>query len=203
MGATKEHIQAGDIFQLVLSQRFERRTFATPFEIYRALRVVNPSPYMVYMQVRDSVGGGWGGMCVCVHARVCVCANPLALTATLINTTTAPHHHHIHRYPRHRRACTVTLSTPASQSAPTPLSSSLYCIGFGLVWAGIYNPPPTHLLPHAQARGCHIVSSSPEILCRVDNSRVVTNRPLAGTRARGKDPQADKALEVRRVRGGR
>jgi anthranilate synthase component 1 len=37
----------------VLSQRFERRTFATPFEVYRALRVVNPSPYMVYMQVRD------------------------------------------------------------------------------------------------------------------------------------------------------
>ena len=31
----KEHIQAGDIFQLVLSQRFERRTFADPFEIYR------------------------------------------------------------------------------------------------------------------------------------------------------------------------
>lgn len=51
VAATKEHIQAGDIFQLVLSQRFERRTFATPFEIYRALRVVNPSPYMVYMQV--------------------------------------------------------------------------------------------------------------------------------------------------------
>ncbi|KAL5984416.1 Allatostatin [Asimina triloba] len=34
----KEHIQAGDIFQIVLSQRFERRTFADPFEIYRALR---------------------------------------------------------------------------------------------------------------------------------------------------------------------
>ncbi|CAA2975276.1 anthranilate synthase alpha subunit 1, chloroplastic, partial [Olea europaea subsp. europaea] len=46
----KEHIFAGDIFQIVLSQRFERRTFADPFEIYRALRVVNPSPYMSYMQ---------------------------------------------------------------------------------------------------------------------------------------------------------
>ena len=46
---------AGDVFQLVLSQRFERRTFANPFEIYRALRVVNPSPYMVYMQSRGSV----------------------------------------------------------------------------------------------------------------------------------------------------
>lgn len=47
----KEHIKAGDIFQIVLSQRFERRTFADPFEIYRALRVVNPSPYMTYLQV--------------------------------------------------------------------------------------------------------------------------------------------------------
>jgi anthranilate synthase component 1 len=47
----KEHIMAGDIFQVVLSQRFERRTFADPFEVYRALRVVNPSPYMTYLQV--------------------------------------------------------------------------------------------------------------------------------------------------------
>ena len=47
----KEHILAGDIFQIVLSQRFERRTFADPFEVYRALRVVNPSPYMGYLQV--------------------------------------------------------------------------------------------------------------------------------------------------------
>lgn len=49
------HIAAGDVFQLVLSQRFERRTFAEPFEIYRALRVVNPSPYMVYMQCRGCI----------------------------------------------------------------------------------------------------------------------------------------------------
>lgn len=51
----KEHIFAGDIFQIVLSQRFERRTFADPFEVYRALRVVNPSPYMTYLQVWCSV----------------------------------------------------------------------------------------------------------------------------------------------------
>ena len=48
----KEHILAGDIFQIVLSQRFERRTFADPFEVYRALRIVNPSSYMTYLQVR-------------------------------------------------------------------------------------------------------------------------------------------------------
>ncbi|XP_051122778.1 anthranilate synthase alpha subunit 1, chloroplastic-like [Andrographis paniculata] len=58
MGAVlqaKEHILAGDIFQIVLSQRFERRTFADPFEIYRSLRSVNPSPYMAYIQGRGCI----------------------------------------------------------------------------------------------------------------------------------------------------
>ncbi|KAI3425297.1 hypothetical protein D9Q98_009063 [Chlorella vulgaris] len=92
---TKEYIQSGDVFQLVLSQRFERRTFADPFEIYRSLRVVNPSPYMAYLQ----------------------------------------------------------------------------------------------------ARGCILVASSPEILCRVGEDGRVTNRPLAGTRRRGKTPEQDQQLE--------
>lgn len=47
----------------------------------------------------------------------------------------------------------------------------------------------------AQARGSILVASSPEILCRVDNQGVVTNRPLAGTRKRGATPEEDKALE--------
>ena len=51
----KEHILAGDIFQVVLSHRFERRTLADPFEVYRALRIVNPSPYLIYMQARGSI----------------------------------------------------------------------------------------------------------------------------------------------------
>jgi anthranilate synthase component 1 len=44
----KEHIAAGDIFQVVLSQRFSRQTDADPFEVYRAVRRVNPSPYMFF-----------------------------------------------------------------------------------------------------------------------------------------------------------
>jgi len=44
----KEYIAAGDIFQVVLSQRFSRQTSAHPFAIYRALRMLNPSPYMFY-----------------------------------------------------------------------------------------------------------------------------------------------------------
>lgn len=96
----KEYIKAGDIFQVVLGQRFERTSTADPFDVYRALRAVNPSPYMVYMQ----------------------------------------------------------------------------------------------------CEGCILVASSPEILCRVrrdsDNNRMVTNRPLAGTRRRGLSPAEDEALAL-------
>ena len=91
---TKEHIAAGDAFQVVISQRFERRTNADPFDIYRALRIVNPSPYMIYLQAEGSI----------------------------------------------------------------------------------------------------LVASSPEILCRVEDG-AVTNRPLAGTRKRGRTDAEDLELE--------
>lgn len=48
--AAKEHIVAGDIFQVVLSQRFETQLDADPFDFYRVLRQVNPSPYMYYVK---------------------------------------------------------------------------------------------------------------------------------------------------------
>ena len=95
----REYIKAGDIFQVVLGHRFERRTDADPFDVYRSLRAVNPSPYMVYLQTK----------------------------------------------------------------------------------------------------GCILVASSPEILCRVrrdgDGSLKVTNRPLAGTRRRGRTVEEDLAME--------
>ncbi len=94
----KEHIAAGDIFQVVVGQRFVRTSEVDPFDVYRALRTVNPSPYMVYMQ----------------------------------------------------------------------------------------------------SEGCILVASSPEILCRVrkeEAGMVVTNRPLAGTRKRGRTPEEDTSLE--------
>jgi anthranilate synthase component 1 len=53
VGAAREHIAAGDVIQVVLSQRFERETGADPFNIYRALRMVNPSPYMFFVQFGD------------------------------------------------------------------------------------------------------------------------------------------------------
>ncbi len=47
----QEYIAAGDIFQVVLSQRFDVRPEVDPFSIYRSLRVVNPSPYMYYLRL--------------------------------------------------------------------------------------------------------------------------------------------------------
>jgi anthranilate synthase component 1 len=47
----KEHIRAGDAFQIVLSQRAERPTAASPFSVYRALRRINPSPYLFLLEL--------------------------------------------------------------------------------------------------------------------------------------------------------
>jgi anthranilate synthase component 1 len=49
----KEHIRAGDCFQIVLSQRFELATTADPLDVYRALRSANPSPYMYLLRFED------------------------------------------------------------------------------------------------------------------------------------------------------
>jgi len=52
---TKEYIAAGDVYQLVLSVRFSGRCDIDPFEAYRALRLLNPSPYMYYCEVGERV----------------------------------------------------------------------------------------------------------------------------------------------------
>ena len=91
---SKEYVMAGDVVQVVLSQRFERKSAVYPFDIYRALRVINPSPYMYYLDIGEA----------------------------------------------------------------------------------------------------KIVGSSPEILVRVENGRIVL-RPIAGTRKRGETEEADAALE--------
>lgn len=102
---TKEYITAGDIFQCVLSQRFDCVPGVDAFEIYRSLRIVNPSPY-------------------------------------------------------------------------------LYFLRFGLEGEG----------KKSQKREAHIVGSSPELLVRVHDGNV-EYRPIAGTRPRGTDEAADRALE--------
>jgi len=51
--AAKEYIRAGDIFQVVLSQRFSAKVDTDPFDIYRVLRSLNPSPYMFFLNLDD------------------------------------------------------------------------------------------------------------------------------------------------------
>src|SRR5271167_2111604 len=53
VSAAKEYIAAGDVIQVVPSQRFEAPLTAHPFNIYRSLRTINPSPYMFYLRLGD------------------------------------------------------------------------------------------------------------------------------------------------------
>jgi anthranilate synthase component 1 len=109
----KQYIAAGDVFQVVLGQRFERASTADPFDVYRALRAVNPSPYMVYLQARGCI---------------LIASSPEILCRV-----------------RAERAAQAPPSQPDARAGPAP--------------------------------------------------RVLTNRPLAGTRRRGKTPDEDLALE--------
>ena len=66
----KKYIRAGDIFQVVLSQRFSAKAQAEPFEVYRQLRALNPSPYLFYLQLNDvAVVGSSPEMLVKVQGR--------------------------------------------------------------------------------------------------------------------------------------
>ncbi|PKN48876.1 MAG: anthranilate synthase component I, partial [Deltaproteobacteria bacterium HGW-Deltaproteobacteria-16] len=53
--AAKEYVQAGDVIQVVVSQRFHAKTELAPFKLYRALRHINPSPYLFYLKLGDLV----------------------------------------------------------------------------------------------------------------------------------------------------
>ncbi len=76
----KEHIAAGDIYQVVLSQRFEARVGADPFTVYRALRHVNPSPYMYFLRLGErSIVGSSPEMLVRAEGRNIV-THPIAGT---------------------------------------------------------------------------------------------------------------------------
>jgi anthranilate synthase component 1 len=63
-------IAAGEIYQAVLSQRFETATTALPFDVYRALRHINPSPYMFFIRMgKDAIVGASPEMLVRVEGR--------------------------------------------------------------------------------------------------------------------------------------
>jgi anthranilate synthase component I len=66
----KQYIRAGDAFQVVISQRFSAKSPAEPFQIYRELRALNPSPYLFFLQLNDvAVVGSSPEMLVKVQGR--------------------------------------------------------------------------------------------------------------------------------------
>ena len=68
--AIQEDIAAGEIYQAVLSQRFDTQTTAAPFDVYRAVRHINPSPYMFFIRVgREAIVGASPEMLVRVEGR--------------------------------------------------------------------------------------------------------------------------------------
>ncbi len=77
---TKDYIKAGDVVQAVVSQRWDTRIQTNPFEIYRALRVINPSPYMYYLRVGgvELVGSSPETLVRCEEGRLSV--RPIAGT---------------------------------------------------------------------------------------------------------------------------
>jgi len=76
----RDYIRAGDIIQVVLSQRFSQPLASHPFSIYRALRTVNPSPYMFYLDLESEVVvGASPEVMVKVEGRE-VCVRPIAGT---------------------------------------------------------------------------------------------------------------------------
>jgi anthranilate synthase component I len=66
----KEHIAAGDCYQVVLSQRFSAKFSGDPLQIYRALRAINPSPYMFFLRLEDeTIVGASPEMLVRCHGQ--------------------------------------------------------------------------------------------------------------------------------------
>jgi anthranilate synthase component 1 len=76
----RAYINAGDAFQIVLSQRFRAETRARPFDIYRALRVVNPSPFMFYLRAGGVTLVGASPEIMCRVENGVVTNRPLAGT---------------------------------------------------------------------------------------------------------------------------
>jgi anthranilate synthase component 1 len=76
----QQYIREGDIFQVVLSRRFQKKTTAEPFDIYRALRIACPSPYLFFLQDLDfSVAGASPEKLIAIQDKLITC-NPLAGT---------------------------------------------------------------------------------------------------------------------------
>ena len=77
----KRHIEAGDVFQIVLSQRAERPTTATALDVYRSLRRINPSPYLFLLEYEDLALVGSSPEALVKLEGTTASVNPIAGTA--------------------------------------------------------------------------------------------------------------------------
>jgi anthranilate synthase component 1 len=80
VGKCNEYIRAGDIFQVVISQRFETEADCSPLEIYRSLRVINPSPFMFFLRTPACTLVGSSPEIMCRVFDSTVTVRPLAGT---------------------------------------------------------------------------------------------------------------------------
>lgn len=77
---TKEYIKSGDIFQCVIGQRFETKLDVEPINIYRALRVINPSPYMFFLRLGEVILVGSSPEILVRAESGKICVRPIAGT---------------------------------------------------------------------------------------------------------------------------
>ena len=121
-----EYINAGDIFQVVLSQRFQTQTTAHPFDIYRTLRVVNPSPFMFYVRSGSAtlVGASPEIMCRVENGEITI--RPLAGTRRAAVPPTKTSSSPTNCSPIQRNAPNTSCSStwPATTSAASPNSAA-------------------------------------------------------------------------------
>jgi len=163
----KEYIASGDVFQCVLSQRFDCVPGVDAFDVYRALRIVNPSPYMYFLR--------------------------FGLDAPALPTEpTAPSETVILSEGRSPKSKDLRLEASASTTVPTtlPMKSNKKSKKLKGKQA---KRSAERAVPKPTVH--HIVGSSPELLVRV-HGRDIEYRPIAGTRPRSADEVEDRRLEA-------
>jgi anthranilate synthase component 1 len=163
----KQYIASGDVFQCVLSQRFDCVPGVDAFDVYRALRIVNPSPYMYFLR--------------------------FGLDAALATNPDAPSETVILSEGRSPKSKDLRLDEP-SASTTVPAILLLKSNKKSKKLKGKHaKRSAERAVPKPTVH--HIVGSSPELLVRV-HGRDVEYRPIAGTRPRSADEVEDRRLEA-------
>ena len=187
----KQYIASGDVFQCVLSQRFDCVPGVDAFDVYRALRIVNPSPYMYFLRF---------------GLDAALATNPDAPSESVIlSEGRSPKSKDLRFEPSASTTAGVAAgfsprNTPAKKdgaSAPgLPSKSSASTTAPSILPMKSGKKPKKHKKPKPPKPTVHhIVGSSPELLVRV-HGRDVEYRPIAGTRPRSADEVEDRRLEA-------